>query len=398
MSPSPADSRRTPAVWIFLRFLLLGCYAFGGPMAHLAWFERLFVQRLKWLSEQQLAELIALCQALPGPASSQVAMAIGYVQGRWKGFWAAWIGFTLPSAIIMLGAAVGLPFLQEEIKDGLVAGMQVGVTAVIALALWRMAAKLLGDPSQWLATAIYALFFGLFRGPFVMLLVLVLVLLVALREENVCPGKAVFQNLIREKQGWLLVMLPAIFLVLEGIHLAQPTALTALPAAFYRTGLLVFGGGHVVLPLLEGLVVEPGWVSSEVFLFGYGTAQMVPGPLFSFSAFLGAGFPLEPAWQLPAGLLALFMIYLPSFLLLGLLLPGWHASQADPRWKTVLTRLHPAVVGLLLSIWIHPVVTGAIHNWVDGLVAVALTLVLGRFSRLTLPALAVTAALYVTCL
>jgi chromate transporter len=379
---------------IAIRFLWLGCIAFGGPMAHLAWFERVFVGRLKWLTHEELAGLIALCQALPGPASSQAAMGIGYLRGGWKGLLVAWTAFTLPSAILMLLAAYGALSLPESIRDSLVHGMKVAVVSVIAVALWKMGTSLIRTQFQVIATLLSAAFFLLFMGPWTILLSILLVVLVSLKQS--APEFLSEFSISRLSPGSRLALwaLPAFWLIFQLANSVAPGSWTAIPAAFYQTGLLVFGGGHVVLPLLENLVVAPGWVSQESFLLGYGFTQMVPGPIFSFSAFLGASFPMDGTGRLAGGLLALACIYLPSFFLLGVLLPHWKSGQTSPKWQAVLGNLHPLVVGLLLATWISPVLTSAISGWPDVLIAAGLAVLIARFPKLTLPGLVGTVGIY----
>jgi chromate transporter len=381
---------------IFTQFLILGCVAFGGPMAHLAWFERVFVERLKWLSHARLAELIALCQALPGPSSSQTAMGIGYVMHGWRGLFAAWLGFGLPPALLMLGAAHGAVSLPEALRVSLTHGMKVAVVGVIAVALWRMARTLLKRPAEHAATLGYGLLFLLFPGPWVMLMMILLVALVSLRQEGMGSSAALAAGgMLKGHSRQLLIALPGLFLGLQLLGWLIPGPWTALAAAFYQTGMLVFGGGHVILPLLEGLVVQPQWVGAEEFLLGYGLAQMVPGPLVSFAAYLGAAFPVADPLRPLAGLLAFACIYLPSFLLMGLLLPRWHAGASAPHWQAVLRRLHPLVIGLLLATWVQPVILSAIGGWRDVLVAAMVTLALACFGRFTLLILLATALAHI---
>ena len=381
---------------ILVQFLILGCLAFGGPIAHLAWFERTFVERLKWLDHEQLAGLIALCQALPGPASSQTAIAIGYLKGGWSGFWLAWLGFSTPPAILMLAAAYGALALPDSFRISLTNGMKVAVVSVIAVALWRMARSLIRDRGQVLAALGYGCVFLAFPNPWMILLLIALIVLIALRRENVSLADSLGKLTRRSSTRWLIAAIPLCFIFLHLIHLLIPGPWSALPIAFYQTGLLVFGGGHVVLPLLESLVVQPGWVSPEAFLFGYGVAQMIPGPLFTFAAFLGAQFPVAESMRLLAGILALAAIYLPSFLLLAILLPRWKAEGPSPQWQSVLRNLHPLVIGLLLATWINPVLTGAVRGPLDILVAVGVTFCLIRFQRFTVLIIFATAGLYLT--
>lgn len=377
---------------IFVRFLLLGLTAFGGPMAHLALFRRVFVEKLQWLDEAGLAELIALCQALPGPASSQVAMAIGYRQGGWKGFFAAWTGFSLPPVTLMILFAAGTLRLEEGVRLELVHGVKVAVVAVVALALWKMSRSLLTGPAGWATAAALTGVFVLFPSPWVFVLLLLLAGLLAYRRQS--PGPPLHRpgSLLRQGRHPLLLALPGVFLAFFLLGLF-PATWAAIPGVFYQTGLVVFGGGHVVLPLLERFLVEPGLISGETFLFGYGLAQVIPGPLFSFSAFVGAAMGTGPQGELLLGLLAFISIYLPSFFLLGFILPRWNKATVAQRWKKVLAGVHPVVIGLLAATWIHPVMTAGIGSPFDLLLAAAALPVLARFPAWTLPTLAATAAI-----
>lgn len=377
---------------VFVRFLLLGLTAFGGPMAHLALFRRVFVEKLRWLEEARLAELIALCQALPGPASSQVAMAIGYRRGGWKGFYAAWAGFSLPPVTLMILFAAGSLRLDEGLRLSLVHGVKVAVVAVVALALWKMGRSLLQGPESWATAAALTGCFLLFQSPWVFVLVLLLVGLLAYRRQ--CTGPPAHRPcaLPTPWRRPLLLALPGVFLAFFLVGLI-PATWAAIPGVFYQTGLLVFGGGHVVLPLLERFLVEPGLISGETFLFGYGLAQVVPGPLFSFSAFVGAAMGTDSLSEVLLGLLAFLCIYLPSFLLLGFILPRWNKAVVAARWKAVLGAVHPVVIGLLAATWIHPVMTSGIRSPFDLVLAAAALAVLARFPAWTLPTLAATAAM-----
>lgn len=378
---------------ILSQFLLLGCLAFGGPLAHLALFERVFVHRLRWLSHRDLTALVGLCQALPGPASSQVAMAIGYLRGGWRGFWAAWIGFTLPPALLMLVAVHGSLHLPGALREDLIRGCQVAVVGVIAIALARMSTSLLKAPWQVITALISALLFLRISEPLFILCLMGAAFAVGYlrsreQAEEASPASPSFRSRILAAS--ILVLWIGFFLL--SLASGQPWA--AIPLAFYQTGLLVFGGGHVVLPMLGAAVVDPGWVDTSTFLFGYGMAQLIPGPLFSFSAFLGAGFPVSEGWRWLAGLLALGCIYLPSFLLLGLFLPGWRQLGASPRWQACFAHLHPVVVGLLLATWLDPVMRTAFTRPIDVLMAALATVGLTLGPRWMLLVIPLTMALY----
>ncbi len=377
---------------VFLRFLLLGLTAFGGPMAHLALFHRVFVEKLHWLDEADLAELVALCQALPGPASSQVAMAVGYRRSGWKGFFAAWTGFSLPPVTLMILFAAGTLRLGEDLRIALLHGVKIAVVAVVALALWKMSRSLLRNPNGWATAAALTGFFLLFQSPWVFVFFLLLVGLLAYRRHSPGPSLHRPRAYLAQSRHPLVLALPGCFLLFIFLGLF-PGTWTVIPGVFYQTGLLVFGGGHVVLPLLERFLVEPGLIAGETFLFGYGLAQVIPGPLFSFSAFVGADMGNSLLSELLLGLLAFVSIYLPSFFLLGLILPRWNQASVAERWKKVLTALHPVVIGLLAATWIHPVITSGIRTPFDLLLAAAILPVLARFPAWTLPTFALTVAI-----
>lgn len=374
---------------IFRRFLLLGLTAFGGPMAHIALFQRVLVERLRWINAEQFASLLALCQALPGPTSSQVALSVGYRKGGWAGLFAAWLGFSLPPVAILITVALGLFEFTGPARAPLLHGVKVAVVAVVAAAIWKMGHSLVRHRWQLGLAMAATAFYLLFPSPWVILGSLVLAALLVIRQSSPLSPPLPRRPLLSRP---LLAAIPLTALAFRFLEQLGPEPWLSLPAVFYQTGLLVFGGGHVVLPLLERLLVEPGLLAADTFLLGYGAAQMVPGPLFSFSAFTGASMAGGPLTGIGLGVLAFTVIYLPSFFLLGLFLPHWDRARLHPLWQEIMAVLHPLVLGLLTATWVHPVLTSGIRSVADGLLAGVAAIALACLARWTLPILAATAA------
>jgi chromate transporter len=360
------DGRARGAGEVLAVFLKLGLTSFGGPVAHLGYFRTEFVTKRQWLSDTDYADLVALCQFLPGPASSQVGIAIGKLRAGLPGAIAAFVGFTLPSALMMLAFAWGALALEGPWATGALHGLKLAALAVVAQAVWAMSRSLAPD---WTRRAVLVAAAGLALGvpnPFLPLAVIVgfgaLGWLGAPRAEAV-P--------IRFGRRALLPL--AIFaLLLVGLPLLALGGNPWLVVAekFYRTGSLVFGGGHVVLPLLEQELVKPGLIGRELFLAGYGAAQAVPGPLFSFAAYTGAQLA-SPVNGIAGAALALGAIYLPSFLLVFGGLPIWDALKQNKRARAGLDFANAAVVGLLVATLITPVFTSAVFGVLDAAIAVA---------------------------
>ncbi|MGR3964893.1 chromate efflux transporter [Pseudomonas sp. 910_23] len=369
--PKLADHRSSP--WsVFLIFLRLGLTSFGGPIAHLGYFRQEFVTRRRWLSERSYAELVALCQFLPGPASSQVGIALGLSRAGYRGAAAAWAGFTLPSAIALILFALGLAHYGGALPHGALHGLKVVAVAVVAQAVWGMARNLcrgvLRVALMLIAACVVLLQPSAWAQVGVMVVAGVAGLLLFKPESSAEPDALPIAISRRAGALWLMLFL----LLLIGLPLLSAWALNptlALVDAFYRTGALVFGGGHVVLPLLQAEVVPSHWVSNDVFLAGYGATQAVPGPLFTFAAFLGASMTHAPSGWL-GGVIALLAIFAPSFLLIFGALPFWANLRSSPRTQAALAGVNAAVVGLLLAALYQPVWTSAIFNVYD--VALAL--------------------------
>jgi chromate transporter len=361
-------------LWVSTR---LGLTSFGGPIAHLGYFHEEYVKRKRWIDERSYADLVALCQFLPGPASSQVGIAIGIVRAGLLGGIAAWIGFTLPSALALIAFAFGIGAFANATDAGWLHGLKVVAVAVVAQAVWGMARSLCPDRERAtiaILAAIVALTWPSAVGQLSSIAVAGVLGLV------IFPGTASSPLShkwfpVGKKSGiaaWVLF-----FTLLLGLPLFRqiaPSHGLEVFDSFFRVGSLVFGGGHVVLPLLQAEVVGPGWVTNEQFVAGYGAAQAVPGPLFTFSAYLGTVMSSEPnGWK--GAILALVGIFLPSFLLITGALPFWDILRSVPLFQSALKGINAAVVGLLLTALYKPVWTSAIYSPADfglGLVAFGL--------------------------
>jgi chromate transporter len=361
-----ASQRSSP--WeVFRAFLRLGLTSFGGPIAHLGYFRDECVARRGWLSERAYADLVALCQFLPGPASSQVGIGIGLSRAGLPGALAAWAGFTLPSALVMILFALGVAAWGEVLSSGALHGLKVVAVAVVAQAVWGMARQLCPDPPRLTlatAAAVTVLAWPTAWGQ-VGVIIAGGLLGLGLFRPQAQDGHAPLPITVSRRMAVAALLL--FFGLLIGLPvLAKMTGshTLALVDAFYRAGSLVFGGGHVVLPLLQAEVVPTGWIGNEAFLAGYGAAQAVPGPLFTFAAYLGAAMgPAPNGWL--GGLICLLAVFAPSFLLVLGALPFWERLRRQPRAQAALLGVNAAVVGLLLAALYHPVWTSAIDRPAD---------------------------------
>jgi chromate transporter len=363
--PSPAAS----GTWheVLAVFLRLGFTSFGGPVAHLGYFRAEFVERRRWLDDASYADLVALCQFLPGPASSQVGIAIGLLRAGYLGALVAWIGFTLPSALIMVAFGYGVAAFGDVARAGWLHGLKVAAVAVVAQAVLGMARALAPDRERAtlaVIAAIIVLAVPSSLGQIGAIVLGAIAGLTLLRGE-IATGQAPLPLHVSRTLGTTLLVL--FFVLLAGL----PLVATMLPAqsvkefdAFYRAGSLVFGGGHVVLPLLQASVVPPGWVSNDAFLAGYGAAQAVPGPLFTFAAYLGTVMSPPPNGAIGA-LVCLVAIFLPSFLLVIGALPFWDELRRRASAQAALRGVNAAVVGLLLAAFYQPVWTTGITTAAD---------------------------------
>ena len=345
-------------------FTKLGLTSFGGPTAHLGFYREEIVERRGWVDERAFADLVGLCQSLPGPASSQVGFALGIARAGIPGGFAAWLGFTLPSAILLVLFALGLPALQAALGTQWLHGLKVAAVAVVARAVWGMAGTLCPDRPRATIALLAAIALLGFQGAAVQILVILGGALLGRFLLKVDDGPPSAAMGIAIPRAVALSCLAAFFILLAGLPLlAQvvPSPALARFDSFYRAGSLVFGGGHVVLPLLQAEVVPPGWVTNESFLAGYGAAQAMPGPLFAFSAYLGAVMSSAPR-GLAGAAICLVGVFLPSWLLVIGALPFWDSFRARPGVQSALRGLNAAVVGLLLAALYQPVWTSAVQK------------------------------------
>ncbi|WP_420840283.1 chromate efflux transporter [Dechloromonas agitata] len=390
--------QRSSAVEVLLAFFRLGLTSIGGPVAHLAYFRSEFVDRRKWLDDRHYSDLVALCQFLPGPASSQVGMALGLGRAGWLGALAAWLGFTLPSAIALILFALGVGHWSGLAQSGALHGLKVVAVAVVAQAVWGMARSLCPDRLRGgigIGAALLVLALPTAHGQLLAIGLGGLIGWRALALPHLPPamhgeyGEYGEYGLGKRAAGLLLLVFAGLLLGLPLLAAAIGGAGLAAFAEFYQAGSLVFGGGHVVLPLLQASVVPPGWIDNDTFLAGYGAAQAIPGPLFTFAAFLGAAMPL-PLGGWTGGLLLLLAIFLPSFLLVAGALPYWESLRQRDAVRRAMGGINAAVVGLLGAALYDPVWSSAIHTRADFGLALAAygLLVFGRVSPVFVVALA----------
>lgn len=377
---------------VFLAFLKLGLTSFGGPVAHLGYFRAEFVERRRWLDDRSYSDLVALCQFLPGPASSQVGMALGMGRAGWWGSLAAWLGFTLPSALALILFAYGVAEYRGIADSGWVHGLKVVAVAVVAQAVWGMAKSLCPDrPRAGLAIVAALLTLALPSAAGQVAAIAACALFGRWRLKLPHLEAAQHQGYgVSKRIGIAALVLLALLLAALPLAAAiggSPTV--ALLDGFFRSGALVFGGGHVVLPLLQATVVPTGAVSNADFLAGYGATQAVPGPLFTFAAYLGAVMhgPLH-GWS--GGLALLVAVFLPAFLMVVGALPFWESLRQRGDIQSTMAGINAGVVGILLSALYDPVWTSAIHSKADfGLALAAFgLLVYARFSPVVVVLLA----------
>ncbi|APR39599.1 chromate efflux transporter [Paraburkholderia sp. SOS3] len=385
--PSAPRARPRAALEVLAVFLRLGLTSFGGPIAHLGYFRREFVVRRNWLDDQRYSDLVGVCQFLPGPTSSQVGFSIGLLRAGWLGALAAWCGFTLPSVLLLLGFAVLAPHLSGGLGDGLVHGLKLVAVAVVAQAVWDMARRLCPDRRRAAIALCAMAVIGVLTGNvYAQLIAIVVGALLGLalcraatpssssssaaldRSRHEQPAPDARLRISRAAGVIALLMFCVLLLVLPAFSRSHDSQALKLFDAFYRSGALVFGGGHVVLPLLQQQTVATGWVASNDFLAGYGAAQAVPGPLFTFAAYLGWMSTLQPhLWT--GALIATVAIFLPGMLLVIAALPWWQSLRARPAVAALLAGVNAAVVGLLAMALYSPVWTSAVHTPIDFAVA-----------------------------
>jgi chromate transporter len=361
--PAPAIAPRGGVLEVLAVFLRLGCTSFGGPVAHLGYYRAEFVERRRWLGEAEYADIVALCQFLPGPASSQTAVSLGILRAGVPGGLAAWLGFTAPSALAMILFAYGVGQVGDISHAAWLHGLKLVAVAVVAQAVWGMARNLLPDRTRVtlaVAATLLVLAVPTSLGQVVAIAIGAVLGWALIREPPKPLSGTLGFSLPRGVAIGALLAFAALLVVLplvadHGGHVLQ------LIDRFYRAGALVFGGGHVVLPLLHQAVVPPGWIGDDGFLAGYGAAQAVPGPLFTFAAYLGTAMQPAPSGWL-GGVICLLAIYLPSFLLLLGVLPFWDALRRQAPVQAALRGVNAAVVGVLLAALYTPIWTSAVGS------------------------------------
>ncbi|MGM4932838.1 chromate efflux transporter [Tardiphaga sp. 1201_B9_N1_1] len=359
---------------VFTAFLKLGLTSFGGPIAHLGYFRDELVVRRKWLDETAYADLVALCQFLPGPASSQVGFSLGILRGNGLlGGLAAWFAFTMPSALILFAFAMGAAAFTGPVAEGFLHGLKLVAVAVVAQAIWGMSRTLTPDRTRAgiaLAAIVIVVFF---TGSFGQIAAIALGACAGLWlcRGDVAPVSGHLSFPVTRRAGFIaLVLFVGLLLIPPVVVSASGSQALALFDAFYRSGALVFGGGHVVLPLLQAQIVTPGWVSNEAFLAGYGLAQAVPGPLFTFAAYLGAVMGPPPNGFAGAAI-ALVALLLPGMLLVYGMLPFWDVMRTRPAAQAAMRGTNAAVVGILGAALYNPVWTSAVLTPRDFALALA---------------------------
>lgn len=391
-SPLPA---RGSATEVFLAFLKLGLTSFGGPVAHLGYFRTEFVDRRKWLDDKSYSDLVALCQFLPGPASSQVGIALGLGRAGWLGAIGAWAGFTLPSAIALILFAFGVTQWAGLSQSGAVHGLKVVAVAVVAQAVWGMAKSLCSDRIRAgvaVGAALLVLATPSAVGQILAIVAGGVIGRWALQLGHLPPTRHHDYGVSKTTGAVLLLLFGLLLILLPALAATVQSPIASAISTFYRAGALVFGGGHVVLPLLQAGVVPNGLISNDSFLAGYGAAQAVPGPLFTFAAYLGAVMaPPLGGWL--GGLGLLVAIFVPAFLLVVGALPFWEALRQRDAVQRAMAGVNAAVVGVLGAALYDPVWTSAIHSRGDfGLALAAFgLLVYGRQSPVLVVAFAAVA-------
>lgn len=362
-----SEERRARALEVLLAFSKLGVSSFGGPIAHIGYFREEFVVRRRWLDEHAYADLVGLCQFLPGPASSQVGFSLGLMRAGYLGGLAAWTGFTLPSAIALVLFAHGASALQGSLGTGLLHGLKLVAVAIVAQAVWGMARTLCPDRERATIAMVATLVILISASSGAQILAIALGGVAGLWLCRAAPQAPTGHVSVPVSRPVGLAALAIFLLLLVALPVWRNLGASqglALFEAFYRSGALVFGGGHVVLPLLREAVVAPGWVSDDVFLAGYGAAQAVPGPLFTFAAYLGAVVTPQPHGSVGAAL-SLVAIFLPGMLALMGTLPFWDAFRRRVSAQAIMRGVNAAVVGLLGAALYHPVWTSSVETPAD---------------------------------
>ena len=356
---------------VFKTFLKLGFTSFGGPIAHIGYFRQELIEKKQWVNEHQFSQLLAICQFLPGPASSQLGFALGLLRAGWLGALAAFLAFTLPSALLLVSFASVLPLLSNPIGTAIIHGLKLVAVAVVADAVYGMSKKLCPDIQRRMIAIVAAGALLLISAAWAQVMIIVAGAIAGtfFCRASVAAVKNNIQIVYSKKLGLILLAI-FLLLLLVSVLVSEQSGFIAIGQAFYRAGALVFGGGHVVLPLLEDAVVNTGWVSNENFLAGYGASQAIPGPMFAFSAYLGS---IIPAAIIPASdqiswlgaLVALVFMFLPGFLLIAAVLPMWQTIANNPTATNAITGINAVVVGILGAALYDPIFTSSVNSIYD---------------------------------
>ena len=365
---------------IFLTFLRLGCTSFGGPIAHLAYFKDEFVDRRQWLSAAEYANIVALCQFIPGPASSQVGAAIGYKRGGYAGAFLAWLAFTLPSAILLYLTAISVFQFQHPAVFDALYGLKLVAIAVVGHAVWGMQKQLCHDWKTRVIALLSAATLLFNSGVMGIVSVIVIAAITGgfwINYTDADKTNVSVKFELPRRSAVLLILFFALLLAGPWLATVSANSMVNVFDILYRSGALVFGGGHVVLPLLHSELVATGMISEQQFLIGYGAAQAVPGPLFTFAAYLGSVLANVPIWQ--GALVATLAIFLPGMILLFAVLPIWQALSQFTLAKRILAGVNASVVGLLLAVLIDPLVIRTINSVIDIAIVFIATIGLIRF-------------------
>lgn len=362
---------------VFLTFLKLGLTSFGGPIAHIGYFRKELIEKQQWVNEHQFSQLLAICQFLPGPASSQLGFALGLIRAGWLGALAAFTAFTLPSALLLIGFASALPLLSNAVGIAIIHGLKLVAVAVVADAVLSMSKKLCPDNIRRIIALLAASALLLMQVAWAQILIIIIGAVAGIL---LCREAESINSDIPSVSKWnkrMALLLLSLFtaLLLAALSIQNQSGLIAVSQAFYRAGALVFGGGHVVLPLLEEAVVNTGWVSNESFLAGYGASQAIPGPMFAFAAYLGAIIPTSHGISWISALVALVFMFLPGFLLIAAALPLWQSVANKPLATKAISGINAVVVGILAAALIDPIIISTITSAVD-LIIIGIALLL----------------------
>lgn len=370
---------------VFSAFLKLGLTSFGGPIAHIGYFRKEFIEKRQWVNEEQFSQLLAICQFLPGPASSQLGFSLGLMRAGWFGAIMAFLAFTLPSAFLLIIFASALPLMANATGIAIIHGLKLVAVAVVSDAVFAMSKKLCPDHARRIIAILAATILLTTSAAWSQIFI---ILLGAIAGVLFCHRSAsTIQNRLKvrySKQLALVLFVIFISILLVMLLLSGQSGLLGIGQAFYKAGALVFGGGHVVLPLLKSTIVDTGLVSNENFLAGYGASQAIPGPMFAFSAYLGAITPSAEHIHWLGAFVALTFMFLPGFLLVAAALPIWQFISSHPKVSYAIAGINAAVVGILAATLYNPIITSSVASYYDlTICAVAIALlVVWRLSPL----------------